>query len=406
VKILCVLGKYNYGDPSRGEGYEFSNFLPALRALGHEVLHFDSWDRSAHRDFADLNRALLRLVALERPEMIFCVLLGYEVWTETLDIIRASGSTTIINWGTDDSWKYEQFSRFIAPHVDSYATTDPKAFEKAHQHGLNNFLLTQWAASRDRLVDPLPAKDCKYPVSFVGSAYGNRKKWIAALRARGIKVECFGHGWPSGAIAAEEVPRIYRESVVTLNFADSGLHIKGLFPYRSRQIKARAFEVPGAGGFLLTENAEGLDHFYRVGEEMVVYEGMSNLTDKIAYFLSHKEERDRIAVAGHVRTRREHTYEARFASLLATVPKHKKSPVGEQSDIDSKGFGALAGSHQIGLLLKFVRFVFLIPCIGAWGWKRGPRAARRVVFELSWRLCGKKTYSASGLVGRMFYRVS
>lgn len=403
MKILCVLGKYNYGDPSRGEGYEFTNFLPALRALGHEVLHFDSWDRSAHCDFAELNRAFLRIVALERPELIFCVLLGYELWTETLDIVRASGSTTIINWGTDDSWKYEQFARFIAPHVDCYATTDPKAFEHAHQDGINNFVLTQWAASRDQLVNPLPARHCKYPVTFVGSAYGNRKKWIATLRARGIKVECFGHGWPAGAVTAQEVSRIYRESVLTLNFGDSGLHIKGLFPYRSRQIKARAFEVPGAGGFLLTENAEGLDRFYRVSEEIVVYEGISDLGDKIAYFLSHQEERDRIALAGHVRTRSEHTYEARFERLLKSVPQREEVTGGGRFDFET--FGKLVETHQVGWFLKLVRLVLLVPCIVAWGRGRGPRAARRLLFELSWRVCGKKTYSASGLVGRMFYQV-
>ena len=59
MNILCVFGRHNYGDPSRGEGYEYSNFLPALRTLGHDVHHFESWDRSAQADFAALNTALL-----------------------------------------------------------------------------------------------------------------------------------------------------------------------------------------------------------------------------------------------------------------------------------------------------------------------------------------------------------
>ena len=37
MKILCVFGRYAYGDPKRGEGYEHANFIPALQALGHEV---------------------------------------------------------------------------------------------------------------------------------------------------------------------------------------------------------------------------------------------------------------------------------------------------------------------------------------------------------------------------------
>jgi len=34
------------------------------------------------------------------------------------------------------------------------------------------------------------------------------------------------------------------------------------------------------------------------------------------------------------------------------------------------------------------------------------RAARRLLFEISWRLGGRRTYSAAGLPGRLFYRES
>lgn len=44
-------------------------------------------------------------------------------------------------------------------------------------------------------------------------------------------------------------------------------------------------------------------------------------------------------------------------------------------------------------------------CSTIWGPVRGSRAARRLVFELSWRLNGTNTYSAAGIPGRMFYEV-
>ena len=44
MKILCVLGEHNYGDPGRGECYEYVNFLPALKSLGHEVVFFESFN--------------------------------------------------------------------------------------------------------------------------------------------------------------------------------------------------------------------------------------------------------------------------------------------------------------------------------------------------------------------------
>jgi spore maturation protein CgeB len=404
MRILCVFGRHNYGDPLRGEGYEFTNFVPAFRALGHEVSFFDSWDRSAYCDFADLNRAFLRRVDQEQPDIIFCVLLSYELWQETLDIVRSNGAATIINWGTDDSWKYEQFSRFVAPHVDSYATTNPKALEKAHFDGLDNFVLTQWGANRDVLAKPLPAKQCKYPVTFVGSAYGNRRKWIDMLRARGIHIECFGHGWPAGPVSTADLLRLYRESVVTLNFGDSGIQFRGLLPYRSRQIKARVFEVPGAGGCLLTEPAQNLEDYFRIGEEILVFDGPDELAERIVYLLTNPEKRDVVAHRGFERVSKDHTYDQRFKELL----EKQAQRVTQRStrSIDWLSFEHVAHRHEVGPWCSLLRTLCVVCATLVWGKRRGPRAARRLTFELSWRLRGVWTYTAAGWPGRMFYRES
>lgn len=404
MKILCVLGEHNYGNPSRGECYEYVNFLPALRNLGHQVLFFESFNRGAYRDFAELNRKFLEKVHAEKPDIILCVLLGYEIWLETLQLIREGTHSILLNWSTDDSWKYEQFSKFIASSFHLYATTYPEAIVKSKRDGHDNFLLTQWAANSANLAEPLPAALCRYPVSFIGTAYGNRPQWISALDERGIKVECFGHGWKNGPVPAEEIPRIMRNSIISLNFGDSGMVLRGIVPQRSRQIKARIFEVPGAGGFLMTEYAEGLESFYRIDEEITVFAGVSDLAAKIAYFAENPEERDRVAMAGYRRTRDEHTYEMRFTKLLAKAMELKK--VEEKNGIDFDTFNMIEKRHQAGGMLRIIKNLLLAPCVIIWGKQRGPRAARKILFEVSWRLVGKKTYAASGWPGRLFYKES
>ena len=152
MKILCVFGRNAYGDAARGEGYEHANFLPALRALGHETVLFESFDRMPYRDFADMNRSFILTLKAERPDAVLCVLMGYELWTQTLDLARALCHGPIINWGTDDSWKYAQFTRYIAQHVDCYATTSASALERARRAGRTNVVLTQWAAADTLLV--------------------------------------------------------------------------------------------------------------------------------------------------------------------------------------------------------------------------------------------------------------
>ncbi|MGH8476270.1 MAG: CgeB family protein, partial [Methylococcales bacterium] len=335
-----------------------------------------------------------------RPDLVFCVLMGYEIWLETFALIRKSG-IRLLNWGTDDSWKYEQFSRHVAFAFDVWVTTSFQALQKAQRDGLNPFMLSQWAARGDSLREPLPASACRYPVSFVGSAYGNRSRWIAELAASGIEVACFGHGWPAGPVAAQDIPRIVRESVVSLNFADSGLHFQGLRPYRSRQIKARVFEVPGAGGCLLTEATEYLDHYYKLDSEIEMFQDIGDLARKIRHLLEYLDYRDTMAQAGYRRTLAWHTYEQRFNEVLQCLPQPQ-----QVVSIDFASFETTAARHRLNAASRVLRSLLILPFQLIWGQRRGARAARRLFFELSWRFAGKSTYTAAGWLGRWFYNES
>jgi len=406
VKILCVLGQHNYGKPERGAGYEYVNFLPALSNLGHEVVFFESYDRKAYQNFAGLNRALLLKVIEEKPEIIFCVLMGYEVWTETLQMIKDRSGAILINWSTDDSWKYKQFSRYMADFFHLYATTYPSAIENGTRDGHQNIFLTQWAANSSALQKPLMGKECKYQVTFIGTAYGIRPKLIAQLKNENIKVECFGYGWENGAVTADEIPKIIRESLISLNFGDSGIQWSGFRFVRSRQIKARIFEVTGSGGFLITENAENIDKFYGA-DEIETFEGVNDLVLKIKKYLNHTELRDRIALAGFNRTAAEHIYEIRFESLLSAAIRIKESnKKNMKNGLNMIAFDDIEKKHRVGNVMRLMCKLWSLPFVAIWGRLRGPRAARRIMFELSWRLLGRKTYSASGWPGRLFYRQS
>ena len=404
MKILCVLGEHNYGNPARGPGYEYVNFIPSLRRLGHDVSHFESFSRGSFHSFAELNGKLLERVAAELPDMIFFVLLGYEVWLETLELIREGSNAILVNWGTDDSWKYEQHSRFIAPAFDLYVTTYQEALAKAVSAGAANFYLSQWAVTGLSLQEPLPARDCRYQVSFVGTCYGNRRRWVAELAKLGVKVECFGFGWPNGPIPQNMVSEIIQNSVISLNFGDSGIQWRNFFPLRSRQIKARLFEVAGMGGCLMTEPATDLDNCFQVGEELVTFNSADDLARKLAVYLNQPEERDRIAQAGQRRVALEHTYEARFAALLEAAVRRRRPFAGQQ--IDMKKFISISKRHEVGFGLSLFRLLLVLPCILLWGRARGARAARRFLLEASWRLVGRHTYTAGGWPGRLFYRES
>lgn len=409
MKILCVFGKHNYGNPARGLSYEYANFVPAMRALGHEVSFFDCWNKSLYRDFADLNRSLVETVVREDPDVIFFVLMTYEVWTDTLKLIRKLSPAALVHWSTDDSWKYEQFSRFIAAFFDLHVTTYPAAIGKAERDGLCNFFLSQWAADSSRMRPPRPARECSRRVSFIGSAYGDRGRWIKALADRGIDVECYGYGWPNGPVASGEIADIIRDSLISLNFSGSGVVLRNMRPCRDRQIKARVFEVPGAGGLLLTERAEGIDRFYSVGKEILVFDRVDDLAGTIKRILADREMRDMIAERGYRRTVAEHTYEHRFQeifSLAARIVGRRRSGMSSSRNQVEGELVALARRHAVSPWLAGFGRALSLPFQLFFGPRRGRRAARRLLYEVSWRLAGGWCYSASGWPGRIFYQDS
>ena len=96
MRILCFFGQHNYGDPTWGAGYEYTNFIPALYRLGHEVQFLESSNRTCYRNFRELNEALLHTVEESRPDVIFSVMFTYEIWIETWKILRDAGIAATI----------------------------------------------------------------------------------------------------------------------------------------------------------------------------------------------------------------------------------------------------------------------------------------------------------------------
>jgi spore maturation protein CgeB len=108
-----------------------------------------------------------------------------------------------------------------------------------------------------------------------------------------------------------------------------------------------------------------------------------------------------------VRTRNEHTYGHRFSHLLAEVfsqlpPQRVKTPW----TLTPEMLAPYVASHRNTTMIAPLRSILERPAQLVFGWQRGSRAARRLLFESSWRIFGARTFSAAGLPGRLFYRES
>ena len=150
----------------------------------------------------------------------------------------------------------------------------------------------------------------KWDVSFVGQCYGWRPVFIKCLTKLGVKVDCFGKGWPNGPLSAEEMIKHYSCSRINLGFSGIGQSRKLMC------LKGRDFEVPMSGGLYLTDNNPELSLVYNIGNEIVIYENVVHCAKVIRELLSNPERMQAIRQAGRKRCLRDHTYEVRWTKVL------------------------------------------------------------------------------------------
>jgi hypothetical protein len=154
------------------------------------------------------------------------------------------------------------------------------------------------------------AAEKKYDVSFLGAAYGVRRRFIESLQLQGIKVACFGRNWGTRFVSDDEKIEIFNQSVINLGMGGTG-HSE-----RQTCIKGRDIEVPGSGNLLLTTYDCELARLWAIGKEVLCYYNEIDAAEQIRYYLSRPHEVAALGQAARQRALLEHTWTRRMEDLL------------------------------------------------------------------------------------------
>lgn len=341
LKLLYVAMKYDYGDKNRGFSFEHENFYITLSHMFKDIIYFDFMENYQKFGKDKMNQLLLDITLKEKPDLMFCCLYRDELDKDVIKYISERTNTISLNWFCDDDWRFEDYSQFWAPCFSYITTTYKKAYEKYKKIGYKNAILTQWACNHF---------NCKklnlekiYDVTFIGMSHGNRRDIINNIINSGINLKYWGYGWKeipdnfffksfwffpkripylkklyqktinhiknSTRISQKDMIKVYNQTKINLNLNLSSNK-------KTVQLKGRNFEVPGCGGFLLTDYAPHLEDYYEIGKEVVCFDNLEDLKEKINYYLKNEEEREKIALAGYIRTLNDHTYERRFTEIF------------------------------------------------------------------------------------------
>jgi spore maturation protein CgeB len=331
MRIFYVAMSHDYGRPELGPSVEEVTFRSAFEGMGHDVVPFDFMTRERAVGQDRMNRELVERAAEVRPDVSFFFLFRDEIKPATIEAVAREGRAPTMNWFADDHWRFEEFSRHYAPSLDWAITTDHAAIDKYRRLGHHGAIMSQWACNR-YTFDKV-ASELQYDVTFVGMQHGGRGEVIEKLTAEGFPVRSWGTGFPAGRLSHPAMLDVFGSSRINLGFTNSSEPPRGIRPRigalirgqrisrkpRPKQIKGRTFEVPGCGGFLLTEYVDHLEEYFEVGREIACFKGYDELVAQLAYWLEHPEERAAVADAGYRRVRAEHTYDHRFERIFAAA---------------------------------------------------------------------------------------
>lgn len=298
--LLLTVGTINYDNDI--------NFYEPLRELGFEVVRYNYLERLHQVGKRKMNQEILEMAQRESPDFIFLITYQRQISRKTLRKLHEQG-LKVVGWFSDDHWRFDRYSKKLAKHLFCSITTDIKAISKYKANKLK-VIKSQWA-SNPNYYRRVPGKN-NYNVTFVGQKYGIRFNVIDNLLRNNIPIQVFGRGWGK-YVPFDEIVSIFANSKINLNISSS------YKDKRIKQIKGRVFEVPMCGGFLLTDYVDGLEEYFKIGEEIVCYESQKDLAEKIIYYLENEEERKTIAMNGYRACQQRHTWRHRFTDIFMAL---------------------------------------------------------------------------------------
>jgi len=330
---------------------------------------------------------LLDQVKKLRPDLIFFAISSYEINIETLIKIKKNQNSLLLNWCSDDEWRFEQHSKLLSKYFDCMITTSEEA--KLKYLKLKRYsILSHWGCPDEWIGKPIISNRCKYDVSFIGKSYFDRKNIIEFLKLNNIKVKCFGVGWGTKVLKDSEISKIFRLSKISLNFSST----RGF----QKQLKARVFEVTGSGGFLMTEDSDNLLKFFNT-KQISIFKNNHELLKNINKLLNNFELRDKMVFSSS-KISKNYSYSTIIKKIINKIRKTKFKK--KANDIKFINFKDL-NKFEI-ILLKIYKFLSISVLNFFFNNERSIKISRRFLFEIEWRVRKEKTYSQTGWCFNLF----
>ena len=305
--------------------------MRCIESMGHEIIPFDlsslKYESRTVRSIAcrlnagplvaDINRALCKSVAglqkikvkIEKNHFLVWIDKGKWIWPETIDRIMELTHAVIVHYTPDAAFLFHKSRHFFKciPKYDFLFTTKPYELGLYRRLGARQVHLMHQAFEQTRFYPRQPQADYISDVAFAGHYerhYAGRIRTLSHLKNISIKV--WGPGWMRHAriapwcrpyvrgngIWGDEYPKAISSSKICLGL------LSKLVPDTST---TRTFEIPACGSFMMAERTAEHQCLFEEGKEAEFFGSDEELLDKVRFYLSHPQQREKIASAGRNR---------------------------------------------------------------------------------------------------------
>jgi spore maturation protein CgeB len=257
---------------------------------------------------------------------------------EQIDAIRSLGIPTII-WFVDDPYVTD-VTLEVAPHYDYIFTHERSCVELYRSVGCQHVhhlpLAVHFGIFHPQPITP----EYRTDICFIGMGFWNRVELFDQLAPylRDKKVLIGGKLWDrmkhyssvssfvhDGWIEVAETAKYYNGAKIVINLhrtTEAGKDNQNGINWPAESVNPRTFEISACSTLQLTDMRSELPEYYARGSELEVFHDAQHLMEKMEYYLTHEEERLRVAVRGYQRTKRNHTFHDRIHKLLDVLGLH------------------------------------------------------------------------------------
>lgn len=291
----------------------FDAFYGAEGAMGETLqeageYHFMSWLSYADNHYKIKDRAKFEedvLKLTQWADIIFAQIQTPDVITVDLAKKMSAYRKKLFLWNGDVREQIEQWTLDLAPYFTALWSNDTDTQTMKDMGFKSEFMNVIFSPTK---YNPKGYVEKREPILFFANNYwdnytkkhkfplGKERQDMAMflIENYGKDFGLYGFGWDgleTGNINDDCIleASIYRGAKIGINYSH--------FNY-SRYSSDRLFRIMGCGILCLTHNFKDIEKDFEVGKHLVTFDSLEDMKEKIDYYLTHEEEREKIAKAG------------------------------------------------------------------------------------------------------------